>query len=33
MLQDGEGGGTLVCWVDQFNKARDSRTPVRGRDI
>ena len=26
-------GGTLVAWVDQFNKARYSKTPATGRDI
>ena len=26
-------GGTLVAWVDQFNKARYSKNPATGRDI
>ena len=26
-------GGTLVAWVDQFNKARHSENPANGRGI
>ena len=32
MLQQG-GGGTLVAWVDQFNKAPYSKNPATRRDI
>ena len=31
MLQ--QRGGTLVAWVDQFNKAQYSKNPATGRDI
>ena len=26
-------GGTLVAWVDQFNKARYSKNPATRRDV
>ena len=31
--QRGGGGGTLVAWVDQFNKVRYSKNPATRRDI